>query len=135
MKNKLFPIYSACISGIGIGIPITLCCMTIIGGFNGVIREFLVWTVASALFGVLSLLLFQLPNSLSLPVATALHCIGCMVTAAGAAAIVGYADSFLELLLGILPVFLIVYTVLYGSFYIIMKKEAQRINQELNSKS
>lgn len=134
MKNKLSPIFSACITGIGIGIPITLCCMTLIGGFNGVIKEFLVWTVASALFGVLSLLIFQLPNNLSLPAATALHCIGCMLVAAGAGAVIGYADSFLELLLGILPVFLLVYCLLYGGFYFTMRKEARRINEELDNK-
>lgn len=134
MKNKLFSVFTACISGIGIGIPVTLCCMTLIGGYNGVIREFLVWTVASALFGVLSLVLFQQPGSLSLPAATALHCGGCMVVAAGAGAIIGYADSFLSLLLGILPVFLVVYGVLYGGFYFAMKKEARQINEELDKK-
>lgn len=134
MKNKLSAILSACVIGIGIGIPITLVCMTVIGGFNGVVREFLIWTVASALFGVLSLLLFQMPGNLSLPVATVLHCFGCMAVAAGAGALIGYADSFLELLLGILPVFLLVYAVLYGSFYFAMKKEAKRINEELNNK-
>lgn len=134
MKNKLAPVFSACIHGIGIGVPITLICMTCIGGFNGVIKEFLTWTVASAMFGLLSLLLFQQPSNLSLPVATALHCIGCMVVAAGAGAVIGYADSFLELLLGILPVFLLVYGILYGSFYAAMKREAKRINEELNNK-
>lgn len=134
MKNKLLSIFTACISGIGIGIPITLCCMTLIGGYNGVVREFLIWTVASALFGVLSLLLFQQPGNLSLPAATALHCAGCMVVAAAAGAIIGYADSFLSLLLGILPVFVIVYSLLYGSFYFAMKKEARRINEELEQK-
>ena len=60
MKAKLFSVFTACITGIGIGIPITLLCMTCLGGFNAVVKEFLVWTVASALFGALSLLLFQL---------------------------------------------------------------------------
>lgn len=134
MKNKILSIFTACITGIGTGIPITLVCMTLIGGYNGVIKEFLVWTVASALFGVLSLLLFQQPVNLSLPAATALHCAGCMVVAAAAGAIIGYADSFLSLLLGILPVFVVIYGILYGASYCAMKKEAQRINEELNNK-
>lgn len=134
MKQKFSSILTACITGIGIGIPITLVCMTCIGGFQPAIREFLIWTIASALFGVLSLLLFQMHNNLSLPVATTLHCGGCMVVAAGAGTIIGYSDSFLEVLLGILPVFVIVYGVLYGLFYYGMKKEARRINDELNKK-
>lgn len=134
MKTKFFSILTACITGIGIGVPITLLCMTCLGGFNGVVKEFLVWTIASALFGVLSLVLFQLPNSLSLPTATALHCLGCMAVATTAGAIIGYADSFLSLFLAILPVFLLVYLLLYGGSYFAMKKEAQRINEELKKK-
>lgn len=134
MKRKISELMAACITGIGIGVPITLCCMTLIGGFNGVVREFLVWTIASALFGVLSLVLFQNPGNLSLPAATVLHCLGCMAVAAGAGAIAGYTDSFLELLLGILPVFLVVYVVVYGAFFFAMKKEAEKINRELQGK-
>ncbi len=134
MKTKLFSVLTACITGIGIGVPITLLCMSCLGGFNVVVKEFLVWTVASALFGVLSLLLFQQPGNLSLPVATALHCLGCMLIATGAGAIIGYADSFLSLFLAILPVFLLVYLLLYGGFYFAMKKEARRINEELQKK-
>jgi len=134
MKNKLYSILTACITGIGIGVPITLVCMTVLGGFNGVVKEFLVWTVASALFGALSLVLFQMPGNLSLPAATALHCLGCMLVATSAGAIIGYAESFLSLFLAILPVFLVVYVLLYGGFYLAMKKEAQRINEELNKK-
>ena len=134
MKAKLFSVFTACITGIGIGIPITLLCMTCLGGFNAVVKEFLVWTIASALFGALSLLLFQLPGNLPLPAATALHCLGCMLVATGAGAVIGYADSFLSLFLRILPVFLLVYGLLYGSFYLAMKKEARRINAELDKK-
>lgn len=134
MKTKLYSIFSACVTGIGIGIPVTLCCMSVLGGYNGVVREFLVWTVASALFGVLSLLIFQMSNELSLPVATGLHCVGCMVVAAGAGAIVGYGDTFLEVLLAILPVFLAVYILIYGLSYRAMKQEAKRINEELKHK-
>lgn len=134
MKKNVFDLFGACISGIGIGVPITLVCMTVIGGFNGVVREFLIWTVASALFGVLSLLLFLRPNDLSLPAATALHCIGCMVVAAGAATLCGYSDSFLDVLVHVLPVFVVVYGLLYGSTYRAMKAEAKRINEELEKK-
>lgn len=134
MKHKLSNIVTACVTGIGIGVPITLCCMTMIGGFNSVVKEFLVWTVASALFGLVSTIFFSVRSNLSLPAATALHCISCMAVAAGAGAIIGYADSFLELLLNILPVFLIVYALVYAGVFFAMKKEAERINEELHNK-
>ena len=42
------------IIGMGFGFPITLLGMALIGGYNAVVQEFLVWMVASALYGVLS---------------------------------------------------------------------------------
>lgn len=134
MKKKWFDIFSACLTGIGIGVPITITCMILLGGFNGAVREFLIWTVASALFGVLSLVIFQMPNDLSLPTATLLHCAGCLVVAAGAGALCGYAENFGELLLAMLPVFLVIYGILYLSTYKAMKAEARRINEELEKK-
>ena len=57
-----------------------------------------------------------------------------MLIAAGAGTVIGYADSFLSVLLRILPVFLAVYVVLYGSFYFAMKRQAEKINEALDKK-
>lgn len=134
MKNKLSSLILSGITGIGIGVPITLTCMTLIGGFNGVVAEFLTWTVASALFGILSGLTLFAGKDWNLLTVSALHCAGCLIVASAAGAICGYADSFLELLVGILPVFVVVYAVLYAIGYFSMKAEAKRINEELDKK-
>lgn len=131
MKIKNFIL--ACITGIGIGIPITLICMISIGGFNDIVKEFLVWTVASALFGVLSVLTFR-NEKLNLIVSTVLHCVGCLGITVGACAIIGYSHNFFEILLAIAPIFVVVYGVLYAVSVISMKINAKKANEALENK-
>lgn len=131
-KNGLFTkIMFACLIGIGTGIPITLICITAMGGFNETIKEIVVWTVASALFGVLSVVTFG-NDRLNFILATLLHCAGCFGITVGTCAINGYADksSFGFLLL----IFVIVYGVLYGSSLISMKINAKKANEALEKK-
>lgn len=123
----------AMLTGIGIGIPVALICMVIIGGWNAVVLEFLVWTVASALFGVLSVVTFK-NDRMNLIVSTVLHCIGCLLITVGACAIIGYADNFFEILLSVAPVFAIVYGVIYGVSFFSMRKNAKKVNEALSKK-
>lgn len=131
MKIRNFVL--ACITGIGIGIPITLICMISIGGFNDVVKEFLVWTVASSLFGALSVLTFK-NEKLNLIVSTILHCVGCLGITVGACAIIGYSNNFFEILLAIAPIFVVVYGVLYAVSVISMKINAKKANEALENK-
>ena len=119
------------IIGMGFGFPVTLACMTLIGGYNGVIREFLVWMVASGLFGLISGVAFTRLNELPLPAAMALHCLGCLIVAVTAAWVCGYSDNFLSLLLGVLPVFVVVYVLIYVLCFFSMKHDEKRINAAL----
>lgn len=120
-------------TGIGIGVPVTLICMTTIGGFNAVIAEFLVWTIASALFGVLSVVTFS-NEKMHLALSTALHCLGCLTVTVGACAIIGYSDNVFDILLSILPVFVIVYAAIYSVSFFSMKKNAKKANEALSKK-
>ncbi|MBE6794734.1 MAG: DUF3021 domain-containing protein [Ruminococcaceae bacterium] len=131
MKNIGTKILLACLMGIGIGIPITLICIIAMGGFNDTIREILVWTVSSALFGVLSVFTFG-NDRLNFIAATVLHCAGCFGITVGTCAINGYADtgSFGYLLL----IFVVVYGVLYGGSLISMKINARKANEALKEK-
>lgn len=131
MKIKDFIL--AMITGIGIGIPITIICMISIGGFNEVIKEFLVWTVASALFGVLSVLTFK-NEKLNLIASTIIHCIGCLGITVGTCAIIGYSSNVFDILLSVAPVFVVVYAVLYGVSLISMKINARKANEALKEK-
>ena len=132
MKKQSISMTDFAMYGIGVGIPITLVCMTLIGGWNSIVREFLIWTVASALFGIISGLLRR-NEQLPLPAAMALHCLACLAVAAGAGALCGYADSFWDLVLGILPVFVVVYLAVYALAIFAMKREELRINEILEN--
>ncbi len=129
---KIKNIVLACITGIGIGMPITVLCMTLIGGFGPVVKEFLVWLVASALFGVLSLIFNR--NKMNLILSTVIHCVGCLGVTCAACTINGYGNNFFEMLLAILPVFVVVYVVVYAAALISNKKEAKKLTETLNKK-
>lgn len=130
---KIKNTFLAMITGIGIGIPVTLICMTLIGGYNDVLREFLVWTVASALFGVLSVLTFS-NEKMNLILSTVIHCAGCLLITLVACVINGYINGVVEFLLAIVPVFVVVYAVIYLATFISMKKSAKQANDALNNK-
>ena len=129
---KIKNIVLALISGIGIGMPITILCMTLIGGFGPVVKEFLVWLVASALFGVLSLIFNS--NKMNLILSTVIHCVGCLGITCAACTINGYSNNFFEMLLAILPVFVVVYVVIYTAALISNKMEAKKLTETLNKK-
>ncbi len=128
IKNTIL----ACISGIGIGMPITLLCMTLIGGWNSAVKEILVWLVASALFGVLSLIFNS--GKLNLPISTTIHCIGCLAITCTACTINGYSENFFSMLFAILPVFIIVYALIYTVAMINARIEAKKITESLSNK-
>ena len=128
MKNTVL---KSVIVGMGIGFPVTLLCMILIGGYQPVMKEFLVWMVASALYGVLSTVIFDSKKELALPLAMALHCVGCLIVTLAAAMILGYAENFVSLVAGVLPVFVIVYAVIYGVCIITMKINEKKINEAL----
>jgi len=134
MKRQNHSLIDYALTGLGFGFPITLICMILIGGMNGVVKEFFTWMVASALFGIISGVLNSDKCELKLPVAMALHCLLCLAVATGAGAIIGYADNFLELLKGILPVFVIVYVIVYAVCIALMKREEKKINEALKDK-
>ena len=132
MKNK-FPWFGFAITGMGVGFPVTTLCVGLIGGWDYVALGMLTWAVASALFGLVSGLVFYKSN-LNLLAATIVHFLCCLTIAMAASIICNYADSWLTLLAGILPVFVVVYAIVYACFYHTMKKEAEKINQALNQK-
>lgn len=133
MKKNEWPLFQFVMQGLAIGFPVTLACMALIGGFNGIVAELLTWMVASALFGLVSGLVFYKLN-LNLIAATALHCVCCLLIAVTACWVCGYGESFGEILMAVLPVFVVVYVVIYGIIYSTMKREEKRINEALDQK-
>lgn len=123
----------AAITGMGIGFPVTLLCMTLIGGYNQVLQEFLVWMGASALYGLLSVLLDSKKLDLPMPVAVGLHFVGIVAITMGAALICGYVSGLESILAILLPTF-VIYLVVCGLFFWLMKKDEKQINKALEQK-
>ena len=132
MKKNNESLISFALAGTGIGFPVTVLCMTLVGGYNQATRELLIWLAASALFGVVSGLFFR-KEDVKLLTATVLHFVCCLGIAAAAGWLCGYGDSFLNLLGAMLPVFLLVYAAVYLAVFFAMKREAAQINQALDT--
>ena len=121
------------IIGMGFGFPITLLCMILIGGYNVVMREFLVWMAASALYGVLSTVMDSKKLDMPLPVSIGLHALGCIVITMGAALLCGYVQSVADVLPILIPAILI-YLVVCLVCFLLMKQTEKQINKALEEK-
>lgn len=121
------------IIGMGFGFPITLLCMTLIGGYNAVVQEFLVWMAASALYGVLSTIMNESKFDLPLPVSIGLHFFGCVAITMGAALLCGYVSSIADVLPVLIPA-VIIYAVVCLICFLLMKQNEKQINKALEEK-
>lgn len=118
------------IIGMGFGFPITLLCMVIIGGYNEVLQEFIVWMVASALYGLLSSIVFNRQSNLPLWGSIGFHAAGCLTITLAAALLCGYITRFSDVLPVLIPA-IIVYLLVYGICVLMMKQNEKQVNKAL----
>lgn len=121
------------ITGMGFGFPITLLCMGLIGGYNEVIREFMIWMAASALYGLLSVIMDSTKLDMPMPISIGLHFLGIMVITAGAALLCGYVSGIADILPVLIPT-IVIYVAVCGICFWLMKKDEKEINQALQDK-
>ena len=121
------------IIGMGFGFPITLLSMILIGGYNAVVQEFLVWMVASALYGLLSVGIAGIKMEMPLPLSIGLHFFGCTAITVGAALLNGYIRSVADVLPVLIPA-IVIYAVVCLIFYLLMKQNEKKINKALEEK-
>ena len=121
------------ITGMGFGFPITLLCMTLIGGYNEVVREFLIWMTASALYGLLSVVMDSKKFDMPLPAAIGCHFLGIVAITVGAALLCGYVSGLLDLLPILIPT-VAIYAAVCGICFWLMKKDEKQINKALQEK-
>lgn len=120
------------ITGMGIGFPITLLCMTLLGGYNGLVQEFMIWMAASALYGLLTMVMGSKKLDMPLPVSIGCHFIGIAAITLGAALLCGYVSSFTDVLLVLIPM-VVIYIVVCFVMYLLMKRDEKQINQALQA--
>ena len=121
------------LTGMGFGFPITLLCMILFGGYNPVLREFLIWMSASALYGLLSVVMNSKKFDMPLPLSIGLHFVGIVGITLGAAALCGYLNGIVSALLILVPT-VVIYVVVYFVCFLLMKKEEKTINKALEDK-
>ena len=121
------------IIGMGFGFPITLLCMALFGGYNAVVLEFLVWMVASALYGVLSTIMDEKKFDMPLLVSIGLHFVVCVVITMGAALLCGYVSSIADVLPILIPA-VIIYAVVCLICFLLMKQNEKAVNKALEEK-
>ena len=121
------------IIGMGFGFPITLLCMISIGSYNPVIKEFLVWMAASALYGVLSTIMDDKKFDMPLPVSIGLHFFGCVAITMGAALLCGYVSSIADVLPILIPA-IVIYFAVYFICFLLMKQNEKAVNKALEEK-
>ena len=121
------------IIGMGFGFPITLLCMILIGGYNAVMKEFLVWMAASALYGVLSIIMDDMKSDMPLPVSIGLHFLSCVAITMGAALLCGYISSIADVLPILIPA-IAIYFVVYFICFLLMKQNEKAVNKALEEK-
>lgn len=120
------------IIGMGFGFPITLLCMVIGGGYNEVLQEFIVWMVASALYGLLSSAVFNRQSDLPLWGSIGIHAVGCLTITMVAALLCGYITGFFDVLT-VLILAILVYLLIYGICVLMMKQNEKRVNEALEN--
>ena len=121
------------IIGMGFGFPITLLCMALIGGYNAVMKELLIWMAASALYGVLSTIMDERKFDMPLPVAIGLHFFGCVAITMGAALLCGYISSIADVLPILIPA-IVIYFVVNFICFLLMKRNEKAVNKALEEK-
>ena len=121
------------ITGMGFGFPVTLLCMIAFGGYNEVVREIFVWMVASALYGILSGILFDRRNDLPQLLAIALHFVGCAVITVVAVLVNGYVTGIVDVLPILVPA-VGIYAAICGVCILLNKQTEKRINKALEEK-
>lgn len=119
--------------GMGFGFPITLLCMTAFGGYNAVVKEFLVWMIASALYGILATVMDSSKNELPMPVSFGIHFFGCVAITLGAALLNGYITHLADLIPILVPT-LAIYVAVCGICFWMMKKSEKEVNKALENK-
>ncbi len=124
---------SGAIIGMGFGFPVTLLCMALFGGYNAVIKEFLVWMVASALYGLLATIMDAIKKEMALPVSFAIHFFGCVIITLGAAFLNGYISSIMDLLPIVIPT-IVIYVAICGICFWLMKKNEREVNEILENR-
>lgn len=115
--------------GLLIGMAILLAMQWIDPADHRIATEMTVWLIASVIYGV-STMLFNVER-LSLLAATVLHFLLEYVVTVLCCLYLGYGATLEEAALGCLPLFVVLYVLIYVGSFISIRIQMKRINQKL----
>ena len=125
-------IVSYAILGMGIGSPIFTACLGPGGNDSAGLRDTTAWLAASAVYGMLSLIYEA--DGLKLPVKVGLHALLCGLISLAVGRFLGYGESLGTLFLGMAPVFILIYGLIWGAMYAADRRRARKLNERLKEK-
>ena len=132
MKQKIINVVMHVIVAVGIGAIISTICMLCFNS-DPVVRETLLnvaaWLVASALYGLISLIYDT--DFLPLPALIAIHAGGCLAITLVTCWLLGYASLGGNFFLAIIPLFFVIYVVISVLVFWSEHKSAQEVNRRL----
>lgn len=130
--KKLFNILEFALVGAGIGSIITTICISIMAGPLCRTKDFAVWIAVSSIIGVTTKLMYS--DKMNLIISTIVHLCVSFISVISASYICGYGNTLVELIINILPVFLIIYFVIYLIIFVASKLNEKAVNTVLNDK-
>lgn len=132
MKEKFLDLLRGVLVSVGIGAIVSTICM-LAANPDPVVQETLkntgAWLIASALYGLLSRIYDK--ESLSLPLAMAIHMGGCLVITLATCWLLGYGELGGNFFLAIVPVFVVIYIVIFSVIFWAEHKDARKMNEKL----
>ena len=132
-KNKnehILPLWLIILlSSIGVGTICTTVITCIFGGYNETVFCYIIWSVASMLYGSVSCLIFG-KGRMNLAMKILLDFLFCMTVTYAAAFLCGF-----HLGIGILVTFVIIYTIIFCVIYLSSKRQAEEINKVIKKRN
>lgn len=132
MKQKMLNVVKHVIFAVGIGAIVSTACMLCLNS-DPVAREILcntaAWLVASALYGLISLIYDT--DLLPLPALIAIHAGGCLAVTLVTCWLLGYTNLGGNFFLAIIPLFFVIYVVISVLVFWSEHKSAQEVNRRL----
>ena len=97
------------------------------------IKEFGIWMIASAFYGLLAVVMDHYKAELPMPVSFGIHFFGCIAITLTAALLNGYITGAADLLPILIPT-IVIYIAICGICFLLMKKDEAVINKALENR-
>lgn len=128
--KRLEEVLTYLFTGIGIGAVMCTVSMAAMGGMNETLKQVLAWLAASALFAVFSKIICM--DFGSLLIRSIIHFCLCFILAVTVGTYLNYSSDWISSARVMLPVFFIIYVIIYVGMFMVRLAETKELNKKLN---